>query len=198
MQNYLKLKAKQPNPTSTEQKNNALVSELLKWNIHIHKKYKSLQESEAKQHFQKNLRLVESRHFPAFFSFVSIDPESAIRFHIVCHRRNSIGFRAHKNNRKQITFVSSSVLFGTGFYFFHFRYFIIVLGFHTRDKKMKNRSQFTTNSSKIKFLITRKHIHTHNKKGRLTHTHTQENKRQHQQNESILRARNKMVLFFSF
>lgn len=101
---------------------------------HTQKKYKSLQESEAKQHFQKNLRLVESRHFPAFFSFVSIDPESAIMFHIVCHRRNSIGFRAHKNNRKQITFVSSSVLFGTGFYFFNFRYFMIVLGFHTRDK----------------------------------------------------------------
>lgn len=144
----------------------------------------------------KNLRLVESRHFPAFFSFVSIDPESAIMFHIVCHRRNSIGFRAHKNNRKQITFVSSSVSFGTGFYFFNFRYFMIVLGFHTRDKKMKNRSQFTTNSSKIKFLITQNHIHKHTtKKG---DSHTQENKRQHQQNESILRARNKMVLFFSF
>lgn len=123
---------------------------------------------------KKNLRLVESRHFPAFFSFVSIDPESAIMFHIVCHRRSSIGFRAHKNNRKQITFVSSSVLFGTGFYFFNFRFFMIVLGFHTRDKKMKNRSQFTTNSSKIKFLITQKHIHT-TKKGRLTHRKTKGN-----------------------
>lgn len=50
--------------------------------------------------------------------------------------------------------------------------FVILWSFwvSTRDKKMKNRSQFTTNSSKIKFLITRKHIHTQQKKGRLTHT----------------------------
>lgn len=163
---------------------------------HTHKKIQIVTRIRSETALPKNLRLVESRHFPAFFSFVSIDPESAIMFHMVCHRRNSIGFRAHKNNRKQITFVSSSVLFGTGFYFFNFRYFMIVLGFHTRDKKMKNRSQFTTNSSKIKFLITRKHIHTHKQQKR--ETHTQENKRQHQQNESILRARNKMVLFFSF
>lgn len=159
-------------------------------------KYKSLQESEAKQHFQNNLRLVESRHFPAFFSFVSIDPESAIMFHIVCHRRNSIGFRAHKNNRKQITFVSSSVLFGTGFYFFNFRYFMIVLGFHTRDKNNEKTARNSPRTAVKSNFSLHENTYTHNKKGRLTHT--QENKRQHQQNESILRARNKMVLFFSF
>lgn len=144
----------------------------------------------------KNLRLVESRHFPAFFSFVSIDPESAIMFHIVCHRRNSIGFRAHKNNRKQITFVSSSVLFGTGFYFFNFRYFMIVLGFHTRDKNNEKTARNSPRTAVKSNFSLHKNTYTHTtKKG---DSHTQENKRQHQQNESILRARNKMVLFFSF
>lgn len=69
----------------------------------------------------KTLRLVESRHFPTFFSFVSIDPESAIML-IVPSSCNSIGFRAYKNNRKQNTFVSSS-MFGTGFFFSYFKIF---------------------------------------------------------------------------
>lgn len=117
-------------------------------------------------------------------------------FHIVCHRRNSIGFRAHKNNRKQITFVSSSVLFGTGFYFFNFRYFMIVLGFYTRDKKMKNRSQFTTNSSKIKFLITRKHIHKHTTKKGDSHTHTGKQKATSTKRKYFARAKQNGFIFF--
>lgn len=140
----------------------------------------------------KNLRLVESRHFPAFFSFVSIDPESAIMF----HRVPSSQFDRFQSTYKQSKTNHFCFLFSV----VRYRFFLLFSLFYDRfgfspDKKMKNRSQFTTNSSKIKFLITRKHIYTQQKKG---DSHTQENKRQHQQNESILRARNKMVLFFSF
>lgn len=135
----------------------------------------------------ETLRLVESRHFPTFFSFVSIDPESAILL-IVPSSCNSIGFREHIKTIENKTLLFPLQCSEQVFFLHISRPFRRI-----REKNNSNRSQFTTNSRKIKFLIetkkklTQTHVHTRN--GRLTPKATSTN-------ESILRARKQNGFIF--
>lgn len=137
----------------------------------------------------RTLRLVESRHFPTFFSFVSIDPESAILL-IVPSSCNSIGFREHIKTIENKTLLfplqcSEQVFFSP--------YFKIVSP-DKRKKNNSNRSQFTTNSRKIKFLIeTKTNTNTRTHKKRETHTESNINKRKY-----FARAKTKWFYFFRF
>lgn len=134
----------------------------------------------------KTLRLVESRHFPTFFSFVSIDPESAILL-IVPSSCNSIGFREHIKTIENKTLLFPLQCSEQVFFLLVSRSFRRI-----REKKttaIARNSPRTAEKSNfsLKQKLTQTHVHTRN--GRLTPKATSTN-------ESILRARKQNGFIF--